>query len=86
MIRYDIIRYYSGDAVRRIADIPIIYDEKTGLSRIDPEIIWRWRDSQIPLGDWSESGPALSEAEKLDLYQKLRVFLAKQPKRFESLR
>lgn len=30
--------------------------------------------------------PKLSEAEKLDLYQKLRVFMAKQPRRFEPLR
>jgi|SRR5690242_2047084 hypothetical protein len=79
MIRYGIVRYYSGDRVRRIADIPIIYDPAKRLSRIDSQAIWRWRDPRIPLGDWSDSGPELSEAEKLDLYQKLRVFMAKQP-------
>jgi hypothetical protein len=86
MIRYDIVRYYSGDRVRRIADIPIIYDPAKRLSRVDSAAIWRWRDSRIPLGDWSDSGPKLSEAENLDLYQKLRVFMAKQPRRFEPLR
>ena len=86
MIRYDIVRYYSGDRVRHIADIPIIYDPAKRLSRVDSEAIWRWRDPQVPIGDWSDSGPELSEAEKLDLYQKLRVFMAKQPRRFESLR
>jgi hypothetical protein len=86
MIRYDIVRYYSGDRVRRIADIPIIYDPAKRLSRIDSQAIWKWRDPRIPLGNWSDSGPELSEAEKLDLYQKLRVFMAKQPKRFEPLR
>jgi hypothetical protein len=86
MIRYDIIRYYSGDRIRRVADIPIIYNQATGLSRIDSEVIWRWRDPQVRLGDWSDSGPELSQAEKLDLYQKLRVLLAKQPRRFEPLR
>jgi len=85
MIRYDIIRYYSGDGIRRIADIPTIYNQATGLSRIDSEATLRWRDPQVPLGDWSDTGPELSAAEKLDLYQKLRGFLGKQPKRFEPL-
>jgi hypothetical protein len=86
MIRYDIIRYYSGDHTRRIADIPIIFNQATGLSRIDSDVIWRWRDPQTPLGDCSESGTELSETEKLNLSQKLRVFLAKQPRYFEPLR
>jgi len=77
MVRYDIVRYYSGDRVRRIADIPIIYDPAKRLSRIDSNAIWKWRDPSVPLGDWSGSGTELSEAEKLDLYQKLRFFLAK---------
>ena len=86
MVRYDIVRYYSGDRIRRVADIPIIYDPAKRLSRVDSKAIWRWRDPSIPLGDWSGSGPELSAAEKLDVCQKLRVFLAKQPRRFEPLR
>jgi len=86
MIRYDIVRYYSGDRIRRVADIPIIYDPAKGLSRVESEAMWRWRDPRVPLKDWSDSGPQLSEVEKLDLYQKLHVFLAKQPRRFEPLR
>jgi hypothetical protein len=86
MIRYDIIRYYSGERPRRIADIPTIYNEETGLSRVNVDVAWRWRDPHIPLGDWSESGSMFSEPEKLNLLNKLRVFLAKQPRHFEPLR
>ena len=82
MIRYDIVRYYSGDGFNRIIDLPIIYDEATALSRIDSDVIWRWRNPQVPLGEPSDSGLILTEAEKLDLYHKLRVFIAKQGKRF----
>lgn len=85
MIRYDIIRYYSGDNPCRIADIPTVYNQSTRLSRIDLEATWRWRDAQVPLGDWSESGPVLSETEKVNLLNKLRVFIAKQPRHFEPL-
>jgi hypothetical protein len=86
MIRYDIVRYYSGDGFHRIVDLPIIYEKATGLSRIDSDAIWRWRDPQVPLGEPSGSGLVLTEAEKLDLYQKLPVFIAKQGQRFEPLR
>ena len=30
IIRYDIVRYYSGGGVHRIIDLPIIYDEVEG--------------------------------------------------------
>ena len=85
LIRYDVVRYYSGDQVRRIADIPIIFNPTTGSSRIDSKAIWRWRDPRVPLGDWSDSGRELSEAEKLDIHQKLRVFIDKQRKGFDPL-
>lgn len=85
IIRYDIIRYYSGDRIRRVADIPIIYNPVTRLSRVDLEAIWRWRDPRVRLEDWSDSGPELSDAENLDLCTKLRVFVAKQPRRFDPL-
>lgn len=85
LTRYDIIRYYSGDRLRRIADIPVIYDPATDLSRIDLDVSWRWRDPQVPLGDWSDSGPELVESERLELYQKLSLFLSKQSSRFEPL-
>jgi len=84
LIRYDIIRYYSGD--RRVADIPIIYNPATGSSRIDSEVIWKWRDPGVPLDDWSNSGPELSDAEKREVYQKLCLFVAEQPRRFDPLR
>jgi len=83
MTLFDNIRV-TAFAVLRI--FPFIYDPAKRLSRVDSAAIWRWRDSRIPLEDWSDSGPELSEAEKLDLYQKRRVFVAKQPRRFEPLR
>jgi len=86
VIRYDIVRYYAGDVFHRIVDLPIIHNNQTGLSRIDSDTIWRWRDLQVPLSEPSESGLVLTEAEKLDLSQKLRVFISKQGKHFEPLR
>ena len=83
MIRYDIIRYYTGEPVRRIADVPLIYDEKKRMSKIDTKAIWKWRDSRIPLTEWSNSGPELSKNEKVELIQKLRFFIVKQRKHFE---
>ena len=38
-----------------------------------------------PLGEPSDSGFVLTEAEKSDLYHKLRVFIDKQGDRFEPL-
>jgi hypothetical protein len=66
-----------------MVDVPLIYDKTTGLLRIKPNIIWRWRDPHVPLNAWSDSGPALSEVERLDLSQKLHLFLAKHPKKYE---
>ena len=85
MIRYDIIRYYAGERIRRIVDVPLIYNEAKGLSRIDTNAIWKWRDSRVPLSEWSNSGPELSKEERLELTQKLRFFIAKQEKHFELL-
>ena len=86
MTRYDIVRYYAGDVFHRIVDLPIIYNKQTGLSRIDSDTIWRWRDPQVPLGEPSASGVVLTQAEESDLYQKLGVFISKQGKHFEPLR
>jgi hypothetical protein len=83
MIRYDIIRYYTGEPVRRIVDVPLTYDEKKRMSKIDTNASWKWRDSRIPLTEWSNSGPELSKNEKFELIQKLRFFVAKQRKHFE---
>lgn len=85
MIRYESFRYYSGDGFHRITDLPITYDVATGLSWIDLDAILRWRNPQIPLGEPSDSGLVLTEAPKVDLSQKLRVFIAKQGDRFEPL-
>ena len=52
-----IIRYYAGESIRRIADIPVIYDESSGMERIDSTAIWRWREPEISLNAPSNSGP-----------------------------
>ena len=85
MIRYDIIRYYTGERIRRIVDVPLTFDEAKGLSRIDTNAIWKWRDSPVPLSEWINSGLELSEDERLELTQKLRFFVGKQTGHFESL-
>jgi hypothetical protein len=82
-VRLDIIRYRTGKAGQRMVDVPLIYNKATGLLGIKPNIIWRWRDPQAPLNAWSDSGPALSDVERLDLSQKLRFFVAKHPKKYE---
>ena len=83
-VRLDIIRYRTGEAIRRMVDVPLIYDKTTGLLGIKRNIIWKWRNPQVPLNAWSDSGPALSETERLDLSEKLRLFLAKHPKKYEQ--
>jgi hypothetical protein len=83
-VRLDTIRYRTGEPVRRIVDVPLIYDRTTGLVGIKRNIIWKWRDPQVSLNAWSDSGPALSETEKWDLYQKLRLFVAKHPTKYEQ--
>jgi hypothetical protein len=82
LIRSDVIRYYAHEP-SRIADIPLIYNKGNGMLRIDTSATWKWRDPHVPLSEWSDSGLALSDAERLDLCEKLRLFVAKQPKRFE---
>lgn len=84
-VRLDTIRYRTGEALRRMVDVPLIYDKTSGLLGIKRNVIWKWRDPRVPLNAWSDSGPTLSEAERLDLFEKLRLFLAKHPRRFEPL-
>jgi hypothetical protein len=83
-VRLDIIRYRTGEAIGRMVDVPLIYDTSTGLLGIKRNIIWKWRDPQVPLNAWSDSGLALSETERLDLAQKLRLFVAKHPRKYEQ--
>jgi hypothetical protein len=81
-----IVRYYTGESIRRIADIPVIYNESSGMERIDTTAIWRWRESEIPLDAPSDSGPPLSADERLELSRKLQVFVAQAPRWFEALK
>jgi hypothetical protein len=83
---YCIIRYYTGESIRRIADVPVIYDESSGMERIDTNAMWRWREPGIPLGEPSNSGPALSVHERSDLLRKLQVFVAQAPRWFEPFK
>lgn len=85
MIRNDVIRYYAADPARRIADIPTTFDVNKRLSRVDHSELWRWRDPNAPLDEPSNSGLPLSDTERADLYHKLRILVAKQPRSFEPL-
>jgi hypothetical protein len=81
-----IVRYCTGESIRRIADIPVIYDESSGMERIDTTAIWRWREPEIPLNAPSNSGPPLSANERLELSRKLQAFVAQAPRWFEALK
>jgi hypothetical protein len=81
-----IIRYYTGEAIRRIADIPVLYDESSEMERVDTTAIWRWRQPEIPLNAPSNSGPPLSANERSELSRKLQVFVAQAPRWFEALK
>jgi hypothetical protein len=81
-----IIRYYTGESIQRIADIPVVYDESSGMERIDTTIMWRWREPVIPLNAPSNSGPPLTANERLELLRKLEVFVAQAPRWFEPLK
>jgi hypothetical protein len=83
-VRLDIIRYRTEEGVQRMVDVPLIYDKSTGLLGIKRNIVWKWRDPQAPLNAWSDSGPALSETERLELSQKLRIFVTKHPRKYEQ--
>ena len=84
-VRLDILRYRTSEPVRRLVDISLAYDESSGLLRIKTNVVWKWRDPQVALNMWSDSGPALSEDEKVELFQKLRLFVNNQPRQFEPL-
>ena len=82
-VRLDSIRYRTGERIRKMVDVPLVYDNATGLLGIKRDVIWKWRDHRVPLNAWSDFGPTLSEAERLDLCHKLQLFLAKHPRRFK---
>jgi hypothetical protein len=84
LVQFDILRYQTGGTVRKVADIGLEYDTSRGLLRIDMRREWRWRDPRVPLNMPSESGQALSETERLDLSQKLRIFVAKHPRKYDQ--
>ena len=85
VVQFDILRYQTGGKVRKVADIGLEYDTSSGLLRIDVRREWRWRDPSVGLNMPSESGQALTENERLDLNKKLRLFVAKHPKKYEQL-
>src|SRR5262245_27071326 len=82
VVQFDILRYQTT-GIRRVTDIGLQYDASSGLLRIDARREWKWRDPGVPLNMPSESGQALTENEKLELVQKLRLFVAKHPKKYE---
>ena len=84
-VRLDIIRYRTGEPIPRVVDIALSYNQTKSLLSIKRNVVWKWRDPRVPLTEWSETGPGLSESERLEVCQRLRNFIDKQPKRFEPL-
>jgi hypothetical protein len=81
--QFDILRYQTGEKVSRVADIGLLYDTASSLFRIDAKEQWKWRDARVPLNMPSQSGQALTANERLELVQKLQLFVAKHPKKYE---
>ena len=79
----NVIRYYSAAGRRKIVDIPLLYDQKSGLERIDASISWRWRENFGDDNVARPQGQPLSTVELQDLCKKLEFFVAKSPKWFE---
>jgi len=84
LAQFDILRYQTGGKVCKVADIRLLYDTTSGLLRIDAKEQWKWRDPRVPLNMPSESGQVLAENERLELAQKLRLFVAKHPKKYDQ--
>jgi|SRR6266404_9379003 len=85
LVQFDILRYQSGGRMRKIADIRLDYDAGRRVFKIDTIGPWKWRDSGVPLNTPSSSGPMLTENERQDLVQKLRIFQTKHPNKYEKL-
>jgi hypothetical protein len=84
LAQFDILRYQTGGKICKVVDIGLLYDATSGLFRIDATEQWRWRDPHVPLNMPSESGQPLTENERLELAQKLRLFVAKHPKKYDQ--
>jgi hypothetical protein len=84
LAQFDILRYQTGEKVAKVADIGLLYDTTSGLFRIDAKEQWKWRDARVPLNMPSQSGQALTENERLELAEKLRLFVAKHPRKYEQ--
>lgn len=84
LAQFDILRYQTSGKICKVADIGLLYDTISGLFRIDAREQWKWRDPGVPLNMPSESGQALTENERIELAQKLRIFVAKHPKKYDQ--
>jgi hypothetical protein len=85
VVQFDILRYQSGGPARKIVDIGLEYDANKRAFKIDTAGLWMWRDPGVPLNRPSSAGPPLTEIERQDIIQKLRIFQTKHPKKYEKL-
>ena len=83
--QFDILRYETRDGTSRVLDIELTYDSNSKLLRINCTDPWKWRDPTVPLNTASEAGPIVAENERRDILQKLRIFQAKHPKKYERV-
>ena len=83
--QFDILRYESRNGMPRVLDIGLTYDTRSKLLRIESSATWRWRNPNVPLNTASTSGAMLTEDERRDIFQKLRIFQTKHPKKYERL-
>ena len=85
-VQFDILRYQEGrGATRKMLDIPLEYDSGTKLLNVDTRGPWRWRSLDVPLNEPSNSGPPLTETERIDVTGKLREYLGKHPRKYKQL-
>ena len=79
----NVIHNYSGTSPRKIVDIPLLHDQKSGLERIDTSVSWRWRENFGDDDMERSQDQLLSKEDSQDLCKKLEFFVAKSPKWFE---
>ena len=72
LIRDDCLRYMTPAPKKAVIEIPLTYDTIQKKSRLNPDIIWKWK----------QDNRVLTEQERAELLVKLEVFMRRRPKEF----
>lgn len=73
LIREDLLQYSAMTLRKDVVDIPLLYDENSGRSYVDPAVVWKWQST----------GTVLTPNERRDVAQKINMFLRRRPREFE---